>query len=151
MQSWKKSFVFRLKLSWSLFLKVILITSQHWFREWLGAGQVTSHYEPIMTVVNEWRIYVSLDFNELMLPNIVCIYLCNWCSAMSFACEWTLNGRKGLGSNIKTIFPNMGITIIKIRWFKDCLIFKTEIPVLEIHSIFMLKRLHGTLVRSLQC
>ena len=29
---------------WSLFLKVQLTISQHWFRKWLGAKQALSHY-----------------------------------------------------------------------------------------------------------
>ena len=38
-----KIFEFRLRFRWNLFLRVQLPTSQHWFRLWLGAGQVTSH------------------------------------------------------------------------------------------------------------
>ena len=34
----------RLKFHRSLFLRVQLTISQHWFRLWLGAGQATSHY-----------------------------------------------------------------------------------------------------------
>ena len=32
--------------------------------------------------------------------------------------------------NIKTIFPNMGISMLKIRWSQDCLIFNMGIPTL---------------------
>ena len=42
--SWMEFFVFWLKFHWSLFLRVQLKTNQHWFRWWLGAEQVTSHY-----------------------------------------------------------------------------------------------------------
>ena len=42
--SWMASFVFWLKFHWSLFLRVQLAITQHWFRQWLGAEQVTSHY-----------------------------------------------------------------------------------------------------------
>ena len=46
--SWMKIFEFRLKFHWSLFLKVQLTIFQHWFRQWLGAEQATSHY------LNQW-------------------------------------------------------------------------------------------------
>ena len=62
--SWMKMFEFRLKFHWSLFLRVQLTIFQHWFRQWLGAVQATSHY------LNQWwldyrRIYASLGLNEL--------------------------------------------------------------------------------------
>ena len=46
--SWMKIFEFRLKFHWSLFLKVQFTIFQHWFRQWLGAEQATSHY------LNQW-------------------------------------------------------------------------------------------------
>ena len=42
--SWMKRYEFRLKFHLSLFLRVQLKIFQHWFRKWLGAGQVTRHY-----------------------------------------------------------------------------------------------------------
>ena len=62
--SWVKMLEFRLRFHWSLFLRVQLTIIQHWFRQWLGAGQVISHY------LNQWwlvyrRIYASLGLNEL--------------------------------------------------------------------------------------
>ena len=42
--SWLKSFVIWFEFHWSLLLKVQLTISQHWFRNWLGAKQATSHY-----------------------------------------------------------------------------------------------------------
>ena len=42
--SCKKSFVFWFEFQWSLFLRIQLITFQHWFRKWLGTDQATSHY-----------------------------------------------------------------------------------------------------------
>ena len=64
--SWMKMFEYRLKFHWSLFLRVQLTISQHWFRKWLGADQATSHY------LDQWwldyqRIYASLGLNELMV------------------------------------------------------------------------------------
>ena len=61
--SWTKMYEFRLKVHWSLFLRVQLTIFQHWFRQWLGAVQATSHY------LNQWwliyrRINASLGLNE---------------------------------------------------------------------------------------
>ena len=42
--SWMKKFDFWLKFHWSLFLRVQLTITQHWFRWWLGAEKATSHY-----------------------------------------------------------------------------------------------------------
>ena len=62
--SWMKILEFRLKFHWSLFLRVQLTIFQHWFREWLGAGQAASHYLNQWWLVY-WRIYASLGLNEL--------------------------------------------------------------------------------------
>ena len=42
--SWMKIYEFRLSCHWSLFVRVQLTIFQHWFRQWLGADQATSHY-----------------------------------------------------------------------------------------------------------
>ena len=60
------SYEFRLKFLWSLFLKVKLTVFHHWFRQWLGAGQATSHYLNQWWLVY-WRIYASLGLNELKI------------------------------------------------------------------------------------
>ena len=39
---------FRLESHWSLFLWASLRTSEHWFRKWIGAENVSSHY------LNQW-------------------------------------------------------------------------------------------------
>ena len=62
--SWMMMLEFRLKFHWSLSIRVPWTIFQHWFRWWLGADQVTSHY------LNQWwlnhrRIYASLGLNEL--------------------------------------------------------------------------------------
>ena len=62
--AWMKMFEYQSKFHWSLFLRVHLTISQHWFRWWLGADQATSHY------LDQWwlncrRIYASFDLNEL--------------------------------------------------------------------------------------
>ena len=46
--SWMKMHEFRLRFHWSLFLRFELTIFQHWFRQWLGADQATSHY------LNQW-------------------------------------------------------------------------------------------------
>ena len=63
--SWMKMFKFRLKFHWSLFLRVQFTIFQHWFRQWLGADQATSHYLK-QWWLDYWRIYASLGLNELM-------------------------------------------------------------------------------------
>ena len=52
--SWMKIFKVRLKFRWSLFPKVQLINFQHWFRQWLGAVQATSH-----DLNQWWSVYQS--------------------------------------------------------------------------------------------
>ena len=42
--SWMKSFVFWLTFHLSLFLRVQLVITQHWFRYWLGTYSAPSHY-----------------------------------------------------------------------------------------------------------
>ena len=60
--SWMKLYWFRLKIHWSLFPRAQLTIFQHWFRQWLGADQATSHY------LNQWwsfywRTDASLGLN----------------------------------------------------------------------------------------
>ena len=62
--SWMKILDFRLKFHWSLFLRIQLTIFQHWFRQWLGADQATSHYLNRWWLVY-WRIYASFGLNEL--------------------------------------------------------------------------------------
>ena len=62
---WMKMYEFRLTFHWILFPRVQLTIFQHWFRQWLGAGQATSHYLNQWWLVY-WDIYASLGLNELM-------------------------------------------------------------------------------------
>ena len=62
--SWMKMYEFQLKFHWILFPRVQLTIFQHWFRQWLGAGQATSHYLNQWWLVY-WCIYESLCLNEL--------------------------------------------------------------------------------------
>ena len=70
--SWMKILKFQLECHWNLFPRVQLIIFQHWFRQWLGADQATSHYLNQWWLVY-WRIYVSLGLNELITINHVSI------------------------------------------------------------------------------
>ena len=67
--SWMKMLEFLLKFHRSLFLRVQLTIFQHWFMQWLGTDQVTSHY------MNQWWldyrcIYALLGLNELNRSHI---------------------------------------------------------------------------------
>ena len=67
------------KFHWELFPMVQLMILQHWFREWLGADQATSHH------VNQWwpsllmhvcviqPLWVKLNHSRILLhlPNLV--------------------------------------------------------------------------------
>ena len=69
---------FWLRSHWSLFLSVQLTILQHWFRWWLGAGQVTNH------CLNQWwsiywHIYVSLGLKLMDLElRVHILLLCSW-------------------------------------------------------------------------
>ena len=69
--SWMKMYEFRFGFHWNLFLEVQLTIFQHWFRQWLGADQATSHYLNQWWVFY-WRIYASLGLNEL--SGYTCMY-----------------------------------------------------------------------------
>ena len=62
--SWMKMYEFQLRFHWCLFLRVQLTIFQYWLRQWLGAGQATSHYLRHWCLVYR-HIYVSLSLNEL--------------------------------------------------------------------------------------
>ena len=64
--SWMTMLEFRLRFHWSFFPRVQLSIFQHWFRWWLGAGQVTSHYLNQWWLVY-WRMYALLGLNELII------------------------------------------------------------------------------------
>ena len=62
---WMKMFKFWLTFHWCLFLRLKLTTFQHWFRQWLGADQATSHYlNQSMMLSLRTHIYVSLGLNR---------------------------------------------------------------------------------------
>ena len=60
---WIKIYEFRIKYYLCLFLVVQLTISQHWFRWWLGAGQMTSHYLNQCWLFN-WCIYALLSLSR---------------------------------------------------------------------------------------
>ena len=85
--SWMKMFEFRLKFHWSLFLRDQLTISQHWFRKWLSADQVISHYLNQWWSVY-WRIYASLGRNELLGKFHLTITGPIVHEGMSVKCQW---------------------------------------------------------------
>ena len=64
--SWMEIYKLRLIFHWNLFPVVQLTIFQHWFRQWLGAVQATSHYLN-QWWLDYWRIYASLGLNELKM------------------------------------------------------------------------------------
>ena len=56
--SWKKTYKFWLELHWSVFVRVQLTIFQHWFRWWVSADQVTSHFLNLWWL-NYWCICVT--------------------------------------------------------------------------------------------
>ena len=118
--SWMKMYEYKLAFHWSLFLRVQLTIVQHWFRYWLGAGQVTSHYLNQWWLVY-WCIYASLSLNELTNSSSPsATYMCQWiqsalvqimaCSLFAtkplykpmFVINWTLKNKFQWNSNQST-------------------------------------------------
>ena len=75
--SWMKSFVFWFNFHWSLFLRVQLTISQHWFRLWLDDEEVTSHYlnqcwpDSLMLLCSTRGGWVNLTVGYLKLSSIL--------------------------------------------------------------------------------
>ena len=72
--TWMKMNEFALGFDRRLFLRFESTIFHHWFRQWLGADQATSHY------LNQWRliywcIYASLGLNELNAPSSQAFYI----------------------------------------------------------------------------
>ena len=77
---WMIMHEFRIKCHWSLFPGVQLTIFPHWFKQWLGDDQATTHY------LNYWwldyrRIHASFGLNDLnitILPNEIfrCVTSC---------------------------------------------------------------------------
>ena len=102
-----KIYEFRLKFHWSKLLRVQLTISQHWFREWLGADQATSHCLNQWWLVY-WLIYASLGLNELM---DIMVYMCMlhiiWCtvtveSSWRLLMAWCLSGARASATTMVT-------------------------------------------------
>ena len=66
--SWMKIFEFWIQFDWSLFLRVQLIRTQHWFR--ISDNGLVLISQQAITWTNDgqswWHIYASLGFYELM-------------------------------------------------------------------------------------
>ena len=77
--SWMKTCKFRLRFHLSLFTRVQLTIFQHWPRQWLGAGQATSHY------LNQWMLSL------LTRPEWVKVILEQFCFeaiSQGTGCRW---------------------------------------------------------------
>ena len=112
-----KMYQFWLKFHGSLFLRVQLLIFQHWFRQWLGADQATSHY------LNHWWsdywcTYESLGLNELQLFLGTVAYNVskNWV-IIGLPPSPQQNGRHVADDIFRYIFVNEKFFIlIKIHW-----------------------------------
>ena len=62
--SWMKIYKLWLRFHCNFFPRVQITIFHHCFRQWLGAGQATSHYLCQCWLV-DWRIYASLSLNEV--------------------------------------------------------------------------------------
>ena len=60
-----KVFVFQLQFHWSLFPRVQLIISQHWFRQWLGTEQARNHYPNQCWPNSPTHVYTALGGNKI--------------------------------------------------------------------------------------
>ena len=125
--SWVKMLEFRLRYHWSLFLRVQL-TFHHWFRQWLGAGQATSHY------LNQWwlvyrRIYASLGLNELIRSGLYAAFPSN-CFTIRFPPETHLNSNH---TNLRSLITCL--SFVKSFWS-----FKT-FPTFPVHAQSTILRL----------
>ena len=99
MQFLMKMYEFRLRFHWSLFLRFELTIFQHWFRQWLGADQATSHYL-IQWWLHHRCIYASPGLNELRRS-----YLWDVCAASNV--DTTICAMNELGIRI-------GFSILKL-------------------------------------
>ena len=87
---------------------------------------VTSANKPFISSTNDdqdlWLYMVSQGHNELTHCGLVMPY-----SIRNLGHHWLLSGPC---LNIKTVFPGMGIPMLKIRRLRDRLIFNMGIPIL---------------------
>ena len=75
-----KIFQFRLKFHWRMFPMDQLTTCQHWFRQWLGTKQVTSHYLNLWwprLQMHIWFIYSSVNWIIKTSDDLLHV----WCQA----------------------------------------------------------------------
>ena len=108
--SWMKMSELWLKFHWSLFLRVQITIFQHWFRKWLGAIQVTSHYLNQWWLVYQW-IYTSLGLNEL---SQVTLTYWGWVTYIYISKLTIIGADNGLspGQHQAIIWTNTGLLVI---------------------------------------
>ena len=111
--SWMKMSELRLIFHWNLFLRLNLTIFQHWFRQWLGADETSSHYLNKWWLVY-WRVYASLGINELKHV-WVSLSLTRFKSQYRNRLSWLSDG---LNASIKkTIYKDkLYFLLMKHRW-----------------------------------
>ena len=79
---------FRLGVHWKLFTRVQLTIFQHWFRQWLAAGQATIHYLNQWWLVY-WRKCASFGLHELAMSDLHFAFIICWSGVhVSRFCHW---------------------------------------------------------------
>ena len=118
---------FWLIFHWSLFPSVLLTIFQHWFRQWLGAKQATSHY------LNQWwsfywRIYASLSLNELAIVYMWWKY--HWekiiCYILIPGCHFIANFVHDTTAQLSCLVLNFLAIILSMIWIRTKLFFPSN-------------------------
>ena len=91
--SWMEIYGYRLRFHWHLFLRSELTIFHHWFWQWLGTDQETSHYLNQWRKVY-WRIYASHGLKELIQVQVQVFYFPkrNTWYNLQFICSSFLEG-----------------------------------------------------------
>ena len=118
--SWMKMDEFRLRFHWSVFPRVSLTIFQHWFWQWLGADQATSHYLN-QYWLDHWRIFASFGLNELKLH----------CSDAPFCLPWWCNETQMIVFMIEAEWNTYACLALshylKQRWLDVSLTFRDKL------------------------
>ena len=126
--SWMKMYEFWLWFNWSVLLRVRLTLFQHWFRQWLGTGQATSHCLNQWWLIY-WRIYMSLGLNELTkVKAFNCCHEWIFYIIISF-CHALSRSTVIITSVITTLTKNTRLTMpVLAKEFSDQINFESCMP-----------------------
>ena len=121
-----KTFEFRLTFHWSLFLRVKLTISQHWFRQWFGAEpMMVSLLTHICVIWSQW-VKDGLDVTYVVSCSHHCA--CRWPSTVEPVLtvpQWQKYSRimqhilltnHILGSISNHYFSAVTLYLVKFRW-----------------------------------